>query len=411
VAVQAWFAGDDLGVCPGELGSLTLSVENLGDQGETYAIIPAGFSAGWITVTRPTVTLFAGSREIIEVVVRPPKSHTTSAGPTTAAVRIVPAADADAAILVETDFEVLPFDDRRLGVLQPMQRARRRAAFEFMVENRGNELASCRLYLIDPTGRLDGSFDPPAVGVAPGSSSLVRLRARSTQRRFRRSDEQLPFTIEATEPDHEPATGTATMVQPPTVPAMVMWRSAGVVLALAALVGLWFTVVRPEIDQAARRAVQDQTTQIAVAPTGQSPRPGSGVGPSSPAVTASIEDLPGTRASTPLVTRLTVRASADSSSSEEYTIPQGSRFELSDVVLQNAQGDQGIAQLSRNDEVIYEWDLGLMSLPNEFQPRVTPIPFEPGDSLTARVTCEIPGNPTANRCDVGILIGGRLIDS
>ena len=64
-------------------------------------------------------------------------------------------------------------------MLQPLRRGRRRATYEFMVENHGNNLASCRLHLVDRTERVDGSFDPPAVGVASGSQSLVRLRLKA----------------------------------------------------------------------------------------------------------------------------------------------------------------------------------------------------------------------------------------
>ena len=31
---------------------------------------PAGLTAGWTTVTRPNVTLFGGSRDVVEIVVR-----------------------------------------------------------------------------------------------------------------------------------------------------------------------------------------------------------------------------------------------------------------------------------------------------------------------------------------------------
>ena len=152
---------------------------------ETYTIIPAGLSAAWTTVTRPNVTLFGGSRDVVEVTVRPPAIPSTSSGPTAVAVRVLPQSDPDESTVTETIITVSPFDDRRITVLQPLLRGRRRATYEFTVDNQGNNLASCRLHLVDASRRVDGSFDPPAVGVAPGSSSLVRLKLRSRRSFFR----------------------------------------------------------------------------------------------------------------------------------------------------------------------------------------------------------------------------------
>src|SRR5680860_137882 len=95
VSVQVWFAQDEISVRPGESTSLSLAVENVGDHTESYTVIPAGLAAGWTTVTRPNITLFGGSRDVVEVVVRPPAIHTTSAGPTAVAVRVLPQGDPD----------------------------------------------------------------------------------------------------------------------------------------------------------------------------------------------------------------------------------------------------------------------------------------------------------------------------
>ena len=65
MSVQGWFAQDDAVVRPGESASLALAIENADDRTETYTIIPAGLTAGWTTVTRPNVTLFGGSRDVV----------------------------------------------------------------------------------------------------------------------------------------------------------------------------------------------------------------------------------------------------------------------------------------------------------------------------------------------------------
>jgi hypothetical protein len=187
------------------------------------------------------------------------------------AVRIIPQGSPDDAVVAETIITVGAFDDRRVSVLQPLQRGRRRATFEFMVENHGNNLASCRLHLIDASNRVDGSFDPPAVGVAPGSSSLVRLKARARHGFFRRGERQLDFEIEATEPEHEPAAGRATLIQPPTVPAGTIAKVLTAAAAVVAAIWLaWAAVVKPELNDAADRAVAERLAEV---DTERRPRP------------------------------------------------------------------------------------------------------------------------------------------
>ena len=404
MAVQAWFVQDDMTVRPGTAASLSVVVENVGDRTESYTIIPAGLSAAWTTVTRPNVTLFGGSRDVIEVTVRPPAIPSTSSGPTAVAVRVIPQSNPDDSTVTETIVAVSAFDDRRITVLQPLQRGRRRATYEFMVDNHGNNLASCRLHLIDTSGRVDGSFDPPAVGVAPGSSSLVRLKLRARRGFFRRAERQVDFEIEATEPEHEPATGRATLIQPPTIPARTIGRVALALAGIALVIGAWYWVVRPEIRDAADRAVADRVDQFA---------PTESTIASTTTTTVPIEqDDPVAVAQTigePISYRIAVDVGITQERSESMSVPPDSQFLMTDLVLQNPNGDLGAAQLLRNGDVLYTWDLGAMNSANEFQPRVSPLPFAPSDNIVLAVSCEAAGETSGTGCEVAVLLGGTLV--
>lgn len=405
MSAQVWFAQEELTVEPGESTSLSLAVENVGDRTESYTVIPAGLTAGWTTVTRPNITLFGGSRDVVEVVVRPPAIHSTTSGATSLTLRVIPQDDPDDAVIAETILDVAPFDDRRITTLQPVQRARRRATYEFMVENHGNNLASCRLHLVDASERVDGTFDPPAVGVAPGSASLVRLNLRTKWRLFRRSERQLDFEIEATEPEHEPASGRATLIQPPTISARSVGRFAAVAATLGAIALAWFGVVRPELRDAADRAVDDRIEELStaapttvVAPTTL---------PDEPAEAEAAVQV--AEVGDPVSYRIAVDVGIAQERSESISIPPDSNFRLTDVVLQNPNGDLGTAQLLRNGDVLYEWDLAAMNIANEFQPRVSPIPFDSGDNLVLAVICDAAGRPTGTGCEIATLLGGVLV--
>ncbi|MDC3332537.1 hypothetical protein OAV42_03450, partial [Ilumatobacter sp.] len=170
MSVQTWFSSSEMVAQPGSQLTLPLSIQNLSQSAESYTVVPAGLSASWTAIERSSITLFGGSQDVVDVVVTPPEVPTTSAGPTVIAVRVIPLSEPDDTVVAEIVLAIQPFDYRRIVSLQPVQRARHRATYEFMVENHGNELASCRLKLVDTSERIDGSFDPPAVGVAPGGA-------------------------------------------------------------------------------------------------------------------------------------------------------------------------------------------------------------------------------------------------
>lgn len=415
MSVQVWFAQDEISVQPGESTSLSLAVENVSDRTESYTVIPAGLAAAWTTVTRPNITLFGGSRDVIEVVIRPPAIHTTSAGPTAVAVRVIPQGTPDDAVVAETIASITPFDDRRVTALQPVQRGRKRATFEFMVENHGNNLASCRLHLVDPSSRVDGTFDPPAVGVAPGSSSLVRLKLTAQRSFLRRTERQLDFEIEAVEQDHTPAAGRATLIQPPTIPAGSLAKAIAAAAAVVAVIAGWFVVVKPAIEDAAADAVQEQIGDIGdTGDLGDLGDATDGTVPSSVTlpvdeVTPEPEAVVAEQAGEPTDFRISVDVGINQDRSESISIAPDSQFLLSDVVFQNTNGDLGTAQLLRNGDLLYEIDLGAMNSGNEFQPRVTPIPFEPNDNLVLAVSCLAAGRTSGTGCEIAVLLGGRLV--
>jgi len=409
VAAQAWFSLDTVSVVPGAPTSVMLQVENAGDRTESYSVIPAGLTASWTTVTRTNITLFGGSQDGIEVVVKPPAIYSTTAGPTALAVRVVSQTDPDDEAIAEMLVDVAPFDDRRITTLQPVRRARRRSTFEFMVENHGNNLANCRLHLVDASNRLDGSFDPPAVGVAPGSSSLVRLNARAQSGLFRGTERQLDFEIEATEPDHEPATGMATLIQSPTVSGRSVGRLLGTAAVLAAVVLAWFGVVRPELRDAVDRAVDDRIDELGLAATETT------VPATVPITSPDAETTDGAAsgaiglAGEPVDYRIAVDVGVTQERSESVSIPPDSGFLLTDLVLQNPNGDLGKAQLLRNGDVLYEFDLGAMVTDNAFLPLVTPLPFRPSDNIVLSVDCEVVGQTAGTGCEIAVLLTGLLV--
>lgn len=405
MTVQVWFAENEIDIEPGQRAVVFLTIENAGPTTQSYSVVPSGLHAGWVTVSRSNITVFDGSRDTVEISIRPPAAPSTTAGPAVVSVRVTPHHDPDNQAVAELTANIAGFDDRRIAMLQPVQRGRRRASYEFMVENHGNSLATCRLHLVDPTNRIDGTFDPPAVGIAPGDSSLVKFKATARGKLFRAKQRQLDFEIEATEPDHQTAIGRASLLQAPSVSTTIARSLVGLAAVTALVVGGWFAVIRPTIERAVDSAVSKATTNLATASPEQLAAGETGLADTDAASSTQLAATPSLQG-VPTSYRIALDVGIGQEASDSVSLPPDSKFHLTDVVLQNLNSDSGTAQLMHNGDVMYEWDLGSMASANEFQPRVTAYPFEPTDRIVLSVQCKTGGTTTSTGCNIAVLLTG-----
>lgn len=410
MSVQVWFSNDEVEIDPGSSITLTLSVQNLGESTESFTLVPTGLTANWLNVERAGLTLFAGSQDVVDVEITPPMVPSTSAGPTVVGVRVIPSGDPDGTMVAETTIAVRAFDDRRIVALQPVQRARRKANFEFMVENHGNGLASCRLRLIDASERIDGSFDPPAVGVAPGGASLVRLKARARRAFFRRGPRTLDFEVEAEQPGHDPTAAPMSLVQPPTISGAVVWRVLAIAAVIGATAGAWFGVVQPEIESAAEDAVAEEVDRFqgaldeALASGGDVPINGPTTTlPPQPGVVGQADE------GEPEFFRLSVSPSLNTTADESYSVPEGQLFDLGGIRIENPNNDGGRAILSINGEEAFVWNLDNIR-GSLVEPRLTRIRLDPEDNITFSVRCDRIGDPVVGTCVASVNIDALQVD-
>ncbi|NQY58243.1 MAG: hypothetical protein HRT86_17495 [Ilumatobacteraceae bacterium] len=407
MSVQAWFSNDELSIDPGASITLQLTVHNLGESTDSYTILPAGLTASWVAVSTPNLTLFGGSQEVVEITISPPALPTTAAGPSVVAIRVLPTSDVDETVVAELTVAIESFADTRLIALQPVVRGRRRASFEFMVENHGNTLASCRLHLVDPTRRVDGAFDPPAVGVAPGGSSLVRLRAKARGGRLRRTTRTLDFDVEAEQQDAAPASAAMALVQPPTVSGTTVGRIAAVLVLIGAVVAAWFGVVRPEIRDAAQGQVDERIAELTPTDT-EVPTTTT---PSDEQATGDVDttDDVGATTTTGVPTFIRLAVAPPLTETDDQSTSVEAEFDMTDVRVENPFNDGGQATLLVNGEPRFVWSLDNVR-GQLFEPRITPIRLEAGDNITFSVRCDEIGDPSQSTCTNAVNIGGLTIE-
>lgn len=406
--MQAWFPDEISNVAPGDNLRLVLTVENPAPHTDTFTITPSGINVSWVTVAEPSVTIAGGMSRVVDVWIHPPRLATTSAGRHEVSVRIIAESEPSVALTSDAVVVVAPFDDRTVHVLQPVVRGRRRAAFEILLQNAGNDMATCRLRLVDPTHRVEGMFDPPTVGVPPGEAATARLVARASGWRFRRSERVLQFEIDASEADHANATASASMLQVPSFSGSWLKRVVAVGVVVAGLVLGWVLIARNWIDDRVDSAVNSRVAAIQVDDK-------TGVTQVVPATVPSAaadagQSVASDATGAPMVVRLAPTPEVGATANDQFKIDDKSSLFITDLVLQNPTRDAGRAVLSIGGEVVYEWDLGDMARINEFQPRVTPLPVPAGSELQLAVNCETAGNNEATACSAALLVTGRLVD-
>jgi hypothetical protein len=408
MAAQAWFSRSDIEVVPGTSAVFQLTIVNLGDTTESFSLAPVGLAAGWTTIRPGSVTLFGGSQEVVDVEVHPPLLPSTTAGPTALTVRIVPQSDPDDVGSSETTLQVGSTFTRRLHMLQPALRARRTAVYEMMLENQGNTQASCRLHLLDPTGRVDGDFDPPAAGVEPGASSLIRLKVHANRLQWERRSRTVQFTIDADQPGCPTASAPVTFVQASMVPERLFARLLATAVVVAALAGVWFGIVKPAVRDAADDAVAEQlpaaisSTSVVSVPVVANPND------SVPVTT--LAAAPAVVDEGVLFSKLLAPPTpAGQTAALTVDVPAGSNFRLTDVAVQNPNQDAGVAVLMNGTNEIYRWSLTDVVADRRVS-WVSPIEVAGGSSLIFQVTCSGGGDLSGN-CTTTMLVSGRMVEA
>lgn len=399
MTAQALLSEASIVVAPGLEHTVGLTVRNLGNQVETFAVTPTGFCAGWVTVSPASVTLNPDEQQSVAITVRPPRAPTITSGDSVLALRIVPhGRPADVAV-AEATITVLGFTARRLLIGQPVQLASRSATYDVVVENLGNQYATCRLAMTDASGRLIGRFDPPSVGVDPGQSANSRLRVRSKGMRWLGEPLATGFVLEAEENGRPIATSHGTFVQTPLVRSGLIGALVGLIALGGVLFGAWRAVVHPAIDDAAEDAVAAVVDADGITPSASVTTP-SGPAPSdSGAPSASLPVDSGE------VLNLRVAPTADPGATKEEVVETATTsIEISDIVVQNPNEDTGTLTIGIGDEVLFTFNLAAVYGYEQVELR-TPVVVPSGEALVVRLECSAPGS--SQRCAPAVFLSGH----
>lgn len=404
-------------VAPGGTATTGVTVRNDSDIVEAYSLEVVGDCAPWSTVDPPRVSLYPGTSETVTIRLEPPRSPEVRAGEIPLGVRVLPTEHPESVRVLETTVRVEEFRELSTELVPSRRHGWLRGRYRLAVRNQGNSPVRVGFTPGQPGEELGFAFTPAEPALEPGESTEVGLRVRTGKPVWFGAPVVWPFTVDTTEAgDEEAARRDATAVRTPLeaefvqIPIFPKWLLV-VLAALLALLLAWFALVRPVVrsaaEEAANEAVQPRTPATGE-PGGQNPDTGSGGGAdarpgggeagasSGPGGDGSAADTGASGgAGRQSSATIDLQTSAGETGTGTYRVPENSVFGVTDIVVANFQGDEGVLTITFGDRKITT--IALETFRNQDYHWVTPIEIPENETVTVEVTCEKPGTPATGR--------------
>jgi hypothetical protein len=406
-------------VTPGGTATTSLTVRNDSDIVEAYRLEVVGDCASWTTVEPARVSLYPGTSETVTIRLAPPRSPEIRAGEMPLAVRVLPTEHPDAVRVPETTVRIEEFHELRTELLPRRRRGWLRGRYRLAVRNEGNTPVRLGFTPGQAGEELAFAFSPAEPKLEPGESVEAGLRVRTGKPVWFGSPVVWPFTVDTAEIGERDETRPDESVHRPPldaefvqIPIFPKWLLA-VLAALLALLLAWFTLVRPAVRSAAKEAA-NEAVQPRPTPAGEqggngqaagsgpgggaSASPGAqGAGQESGSGSGSGSGDDGTTVGAGQQSSATIDLATSSGETQTgtYTVPERNVFGITDIVVANFQGDEGVMTISFGDRKITT--IALETFRNQDYHWVTPIKIPANDTVTIEVTCAKPGTPATGR--------------
>ncbi|WP_243788777.1 hydrolytic protein [Saccharopolyspora gloriosae] len=425
-------------VTPGGEATTTLTVRNGTDIVEAYEFEVVGECAAWTAVEPARLSLYPGTQGTVTLVLRPPRSASVHAGETPLAVRVRPVEQPDLVAVPEMTVRIEPFQQLRAWLAPQRRRAWHSGRFLIVLHNQGNAPIAVPLDATDPAEELRFRLETDRPTIEPDDQVEIRLRARVSKLIWFGRPTGKPFLVTAspvsalvaepvhagfaaeatTEIDERPEQLDGELLQLPLLPR---WLLALLALLLALLLA-WYLLLLPTVETAAKEAAANRAQEMAAAgelappPEAQpEPPPAEPPGEQPPGQQPGQEVTPGLN-TTPNGGQFseTIRVVTDpgGSASDVYRVPEGKMLFITDLVLANFQGDEGVLTIYFGDRQLTT--VALETFRNQDYHWVTPIQVPAEARVSGAVNCTAPGTPPsgqqAARCVEVLNVSGVLRD-
>jgi hypothetical protein len=426
---SANLASTSVSVAPGGAVEVPVTVRNAGDTVEGYRIEILGVPGEWVTVEPATLTLYPAGSDTVTVTFQPPRSARVDAGDRTFGVRVVPSEYPDSAVVEEGVLTIEPFSELAAQVQPPSRSGLRGARYRIDTDNLGNVTEQVAFAADEGTDQVTFALPPAPAEVPNGTRAETRLRIRARRLLWWGEPREYPFTVELTPSDGRVRTLDAVFIQRPVISAGLLKLLAALLALLLALLALWFGLLRPQVETAAREAVEAENARRVAQDTPQSPsaepvppggspqapgggEPGAGPGaePTPGSGAPGAPGGPGGLDGEHFSVSITFRTSPNGSAERSYTVPRGRTFLLTDFLVDNAQGDEGTLTVTANGVRVVTY--ALENFRNQDYHSVTPIRIPERGRVSLTVVCRRPGQPAnaprATTCRESLYLHGLL---
>lgn len=395
---------------PGGEAVALLTIRNAGDIVEAYHFEVLGDAARWTTVEPPAISVFPGTEEQARVVFRPPRAPWVTPGDLPFGVRVIPSERPDEVVVPEGVVQIHPFSETTAEILPRTSRGRRSAKHEVAIDNRGNTPLKVGVNGTDPDGALAFQARPPTLAVPPGEALFVNMKVKHRRTLWRGQPVTRPFQVLVVADSHPPVTLDASTLQDPIVPRWAGRALLVCLIGLVALGALWFGLLRPTIQSAAKDAVatplraadkkastaQDTANQAenkadaALNPSDPrnplNPTNPNGVVP--PKTSPPPSPPPGAVVRS-FGERIPAEPLANGVATGTFRTPEKTTAVLTDLILQNPQGDTGRVDVIVDNKLLLT--LSMANFRDIDYHFVSPLEVGPERTVQLRVTCQTPG--------------------
>ena len=393
-----------------------LHIRNTGTLVEGYRIEIVGAPAQWTTVEPAEVSLYPGDSTTATLAFHPPRSSAVPAGYLPFGVRVIPTERPAEAVVPEGRVEVLPFLDTTAELIPRTSHGRGAAKHQIAVDNRGNSPVTVIFDGGDPANSLDVDVRAEGYTVNPGNAAFADVRVKAYKRLWRGAPITHPFVVNVVPHDGPPVKLDGAYVQEATIPKWLLKALLALLLLALLLAALWFFVLKPAVKSEAQDAVKGP---VASASKQAAAAVQAAAGAAKQAATANKKadvalvkggktTAPPAATSLPFSKRLSVTATTTSpDNSTVLFVPAKHTLSMTDLVLENPQGDFGTLTLSASGQPLLQ--LGLENFRDIDYHFVSPIVVLPGRDVTVQIHCARVGKPvgsTPTSCAEAVLIGG-----
>ncbi|WKX68918.1 hypothetical protein [Streptomyces sp. XD-27] len=446
MSVSASLDESSVTVEPGGEADLPVTVLNSGTTVEEFRFEVVGPCAAWTTVEPESLSLYPGASGTATLKLRPPRDHRVAPGETPLGLRVVPTSDAARAVVPERTVEVLAFTEVTSELVPRTSHSAWRGRHKVAVDSRGNTPVTVMLTAQESGGRARLLFEPAELDIPPGQAKFSTVTVRPAKRVWRGAPVTHPFqAVVAPKPvpgqdPHAPVVVDGSYEQQAILPRWLPRALIAACVLAGVLIGLWFAVLRPTVRSAAREAITPEAVESAIdkgkeggsggqkpgggetggnggsggAEGGANGGSGGGNGSGKPKPSDGSSAKPGEPGGpgAPTSARKQVKDAVGGGATTEPVIevPEGKTFELTDIVVQNPQGDAGTVVVSSQDGQLL--DLALENFRDSDYHFVTPIEVPAGGEITISVTCREVGKPVKApapaQCAESLFLGGTL---